>query len=160
MNAEITKAMNRNNEKHPIHDWWRKNGRKVCRVVLFPIWYPLRVWERLRSEWHFMQNAKHPWSDERANEILSYYVPRNCSWDEEIQELYFFDNGLGWSMNQAKKYLKRKDRRWWNKFNGWTGGRIREYLLNTFELEGFTKVLGDCSGGWIEIHFKKIEERA
>lgn len=160
MNPEVIKAMNRENEKHPVRDWWRKNGRQICRVVLFPIWYPMRLWERLRSKWYVAQNAKHPWSDERANEILSYYVPRNCSWNEEEQELYFFDNGLGWAMSHAKKHLKRKDRRWWNKFNGWTGGKIREYLINRFELEGFAKEVGNCSDGWTEISFKKIEERA
>ena len=82
-------------------------------------------------------------------------MPRKCSWDEENQELYFFDNGYGWSMNHAKKYLKRKDRRFWKKFNC----LIREYLLNTFELEGFSKEIDCCDNGWTEIYFKKNEER-
>ena len=156
MNAEIIKAMNRKNEKHPIRDWWHKNGYKVARVVLFPIWGCVWAHNKIKSK----LNAQIEWSDERANEILSYYVPRKCSWDEETQELHFFDNGYGWSMCSAKKRLKFKDRRFWNKFGGWAGGKIREYLLNTFELEGFTKELGDCSDGWTEIYFKKIEERA
>lgn len=152
MNAEIIKAMNRKNEKHPVRDWWKKNGYKVLRVVLFPVW---------GCEWASEKmNAQVVWSDERANEILSYYVPRMCEWDEETQELYFFHNSYGWSMNFAKKHLKRKDRRFWNKFRGWTGGKIREYLLNTFELEGFTKELGICEDGRTEIFFKKNEERA
>ena len=156
MNAEIIKAMNRKNEKHPIRDWWHKNGHKVMRVVLFPIWIP--VWAVDKIKYRMYDRTK--WSDERVNEILSYYVPRKCSWNEESQELYFFDNGYGWSMCYAKKHLKFKDRRFWNKFNGWNGGEIRWYLLDTFELEGFTKELGNCEDGWTEIYFKKIEERA
>lgn len=156
MNIEIMKAMNRKNKKHPIRDWWRKNGYKIMRVVLFPIWGCMWACDKIKSK----LNAQQVWSDERVNEILSYYVPRNCLWNEEDQELYFFDNGYGWLMSHAKKHLKRKDRRWWNKYKGWTGGKIREYLLNTFELEGFTKELGNCSDGWTEISFKKIEERA
>lgn len=151
MNTEILKAMNRKHEKHPVRDWWGKNGYKVMRVVLFPIWGC--VWAKDKIEEKL--NAQQVWSEERAHEILSYYVPRKCSWNEEEQELYFFDNGYGWSMCYAKKRLKRKDRRWWENFNGWTGGRIRDYLLNQFELEGFTKELGNCSDGWTEISFKK-----
>lgn len=160
MNAEIIKAMNRKNEKHPIRDWWRKTGQNVMIVVLFPIWAPFWALGWARDKIKSKMYARIEWSDERANEILSYYVPRKCSWNEEDQELYFFDNGYGWSMCYAKKRLKFKDRRFWKKFNGWTGGKIREYLLNTFELEGFTKELGNCSDGWTEIYFKKIEERA
>ena len=154
MNTEIIKAMNRKNEKHPVRDWWRKNHYKVKRIVLFPIWVLVGAYDKINNN----LNAHTVWSDERANEILSYYVPRKCSWDEENQELYFFDNGYGWSMGCAKKYLKFKDRRFWNKFKSWYGGEIREYLLNTFELEGFTKEVGDCSDGWTEIWFKKNEE--
>ena len=90
MNAEIIKAMNRKNEKHPIRDWWKKNGRKVVRVTLFPVW----VLDRLNNKWYAMKDAKHAWSDERVNEILNYYVPRKCSWNEEEQELYFFDGSF------------------------------------------------------------------
>jgi hypothetical protein len=156
MNTEIIKAMNRKNEKHPIRNWWHKNGHKVMRIVLFPVWIP--VWAVDKIKYRMYDRTK--WSDERANEILSYYVPRTCSWSEESQELYFFDNGYGWSMCYAKKYLKFKDRRFWNKFNGWNGGEIRWYLLDAFELEGFTKELGNCEDGWTEIYFKKNEERA
>ena len=156
MNAEIIKAMNRKNEKHPIRDWWRKNGYKVWRVVLFPIWVPVWAKDKIKSK----LNARIEWSEERVKEILNYYVPRECFWNEEKQELYFFDNGYGWSMYCAKKHLKIKDRAFWNKYRGWTGGKIREYLLNTFELEGFTKELGCCADGWTEIYFKKIEEKA
>ena len=42
MNPEVIKAMNRKNEKHPVRDWWKKNGYMVWRVVLLPIWLPMR----------------------------------------------------------------------------------------------------------------------
>ena len=114
MNTEIIKAMNRKNEKHPVRDWWNKNGYKVMRVVLFPVWGCEWASEKIKDK----MDAQVVWSDERANEILSYYVPRKCEWDEENQELYFFDNGYGWQMCSAKKYLKFKDRRFWNKMHG------------------------------------------
>ena len=154
MNDEVIKAMNRKNEKHPVRDWWKKNDYKVKRIVLFPVWVLVGAYDKINNN----LNAHTVWNDERANEILSYYIPRKCSWDEETQELYFFDNGYGWSMNLAKKHLKRKDRRFWNKYKGWYGGEIRDYLLNRFELEGFTKELGHCEDGRTEIIFHKIDE--
>ena len=156
MNAEVIKAMNRKNEKHPIRDWWKKNDYKILRVIFFPIWGCVWIKDKINNK----INAQIVWNEERVNEILSYYVPRKCSWNEEDQELYFFDNGYSWSINIAKKYLKFKDHLFWNKYRGWIGGKIREYLLNTFELEGFTKELGCCEDGWTEIYFKKIGERA
>ena len=58
----------------------------------------------------------------------------------------------------AKKYLKRKDRRFWNVHEGWAGGNIRSYLINNFELDGFAKEIGDCYDGWTEITFTMIEK--
>ena len=154
MNAEIIKAMNRKNEKHPVRDWWKKNGYKVLRVVLFPVWGCEWIYDKIESK----LNARIKWSDERINEILNYYIPRRCSWNEEEQELRFFDNGYGWHTNYNKRLLKLKDRRFWKKYIGWVGGEIREYLLNKFEIEGFTKEIGCCEDGWTEIIFHKINE--
>lgn len=153
MNPEVIKAMNRKKEKHPIRDWWKKNGYMVWRVVLFPIWYPMRVWERLWNKCYAALNARQVWSEERANEILSYYIPRRADWDDKEKTFFFFDNGMGWCLHSARKYLKWKDRRWWKKFCGVWGGKIRIYLINDFEMEGFTKEFGDCSESWTEINF-------
>ena len=50
MNAEIIKAMNRKNEKHPVRDWWKKNGYKVLRVVLFPVWGCMWAGEKIKGK--------------------------------------------------------------------------------------------------------------
>ena len=155
MNPEVIKAMNRKNEKHPVRDWWKKNGYKVWRVVLLPIWLPMQWLEKVKSK----VNVRIKWSEERANEILSYYIPRRADWDDKEKTFFFFDNGMGWSLRSAKKYLKWKDRRWWKKFCGFWGGKIRIYLIHDFEMEGFTKEHGDCSEGWTEVNFILKEGR-
>ena len=148
MNKEVLKAMNKKEKKHSFRKWWNKNGYKVNRVIFFPIWICAIIVEKIQKN----LNARQKWSEARANEILSYYIPRRANWNAEDKTFYFFDNGMGWG-KLAKKYLKRKDRRWWNLHKGWSGGKIRDYLLNEFELEGFTKEIGNCYDGWTELIF-------
>ena len=39
MNAEVIKEMNKKETKFDkARKWWNKNGYKVMRVILFPIW--------------------------------------------------------------------------------------------------------------------------
>lgn len=154
MNKEITKAMNRKEKKRAFHKWWKKNGYKVMRVVLFPIWVGTIIYERTQR-WI---NARNRWNSTRADEILSYYIPRRAEWDNEDKSFYFFDNGMGWCLGYSKKFLKLKDRRFWYNNCGCWGSNIRTYLINEFELEGFTKEVSDCSGGWTEITFTMIEK--
>ena len=154
-NKEVAKAINKKeNRFNAIKKWWDKNGYKVMRVVLFPIWWGIKAKEKI----NYYLNSREKWSEERVKEILNYYVPRFADWDEENKCFYFFDNGYGWSIGLAKKYLKRKDRRFWNIHNGLGGGMIRSYLIYEFELEGFEKEVGDCSEGWTEITFRMIEK--
>lgn len=155
MTSEVIKAMNKKKIKtNAIRKWWNKNGYKVMRVILFPIWIGIVLKDKIESH----LNSKCGWSNERANEILSYYIPRKADWEAEDKCFYFSDNGYGWSMHMAKRYLKRKDRRFWNIHIGWAGGKIRSYLINDFELEGFKKEIGCCRDGWTEISFKLIEK--
>ena len=154
MNNEVIKAMNRKPTKaHNVKKWWSKNGYKVMRVIFFPVWAV--VWSKEKIT-HWL-NAHTEWSENRVVEILNYYIPRYAEWDKEKKSFYFFDNGYGWSMHFAKKYLKLKDRRFWKKYANWSGSRIRDYLLYVFELEGFTKELGDCHDGWTEVTFTMNE---
>lgn len=153
MNKETIKAMNKKPTKlDAIKKWWSKYGYIVLRVLLFPVW--AFVWSREKIEAYIYKRTE--WSEERAAEIFNYYIPRRSEWDADTKEFYFFDNGMGWGMGLAKKYVKLKDRRFWKKYAGAWGYQMRKYLINTFELEGFTKELGDCSD-YTEITFKMIE---
>ena len=155
MNEEAIKVMNKKETKNDaIRKWWNKNGYKVMRVILFPIWLGIKAKEKIEA----YLNSKCEWSDERAQEILNYYVPRKAEWDAESKSFYFADNGMGWGMKCHKKKLKLRDRRWWNCNRGFSGGKIRAYLIEKFEMEGFEKIVGDTCDGWTEIAFKLIEK--
>ena len=155
MNNEIIKAMQgkKEHKEHKARKWWRKNGYKVLRVVFFPLWFGNRAWEEINKR----LNNKQEWNEERASEILNYYIPRRAKWNEKEQCFYFFDNGLGWNYHLAKRYLKRKDRRFWKVNCTWWGGKMRTFMINKFELEGFTKKIGVCDEGWTEITYYLIK---
>ena len=152
MNKEVTKAMNKKETKiDTVLKWWNKSGYKVMRVLLFPLWWGICIKDKVN---HYL-NKKEVWSEERATEILNYYIPRSSEWDDEKKEFFFFDNGYGWNFRLAKKYLKRKDYAFWKKFGSSWCLEIREFLVKYFELEGFTKeVVEDYYGTDTEIIFK------
>ena len=155
MNKEIIKAMNKKeNKMDEIRRWWSKNGYKIIRVVLFPLWCGIKAKDKITS----YLNSREEWSEERVKEILNYYIPRKAEWDVENKCFDFFDNGYGWSMCYAKKYLKRKDRRFWSIYGECFGGKVRSYLIDEFELDGFEKKVYDCYDGRTEISFTMIEK--
>ena len=156
MNKEIIKAMNKKEVKpNNIKKWWRKNSYKVARVVFFPIRWSICLKENIE----IYLNSRNEWSEERANEIFNYYIPRKAEWSEEEKTFFICHNWFGWYFDSAKKHLKFKDRRFWKLHNYGGGGDLRRYLINEFELEGFTKEIGDCAMGWTEVCFRLIEKQ-
>lgn len=156
MNNEVIKAMNKKETKiDKIRKWWGKNGYKVMRVILFPIWWGIKAKEKIDA----YLDSRNTWSEKRANEILSYYIPRNAEWNAKNKSFYFYDNGMGWDMKGHQKTIKLKDRRWWKKYTRVWGGKVRTYLIEKFELEGFEKTVENtydfCE---TEVTFKMIEK--
>lgn len=159
MNKEVIKAMNKKEEKETtikkIKKWWNKNGYKILRVILFPVWGCVVVKEKY-NQWIVKKNK---WNEERAKEILDYYVPRSSEWNEETKSFYLFDNGYGWgSKYNIKKYINRKDRNFWKVNCGTFGSNMRKFLIDKYELEWFNKKTLDCSDGYTEIIFKLNED--
>ena len=67
MNAEIIKAINKKNKKHPFRKWWNKNGYKVMRVIFFPIWIGIVAKNKINK----YLISRQEWSNERAEQILN-----------------------------------------------------------------------------------------
>ena len=148
MNNEVIKAMNKHTHKTSnFKKWWEKNGYIILRIIFFPLWIYLIISEKTR----LWLDSRNKWDETRADEILNYYIPRCAKWNNEEKTFYLFDNGYGWWMH--KKYIKLKDRRFWKLHAKHYGGEVRDYLLEHFELEGFTKKIGDYYNGNTEVTF-------
>ena len=151
MNKEVIKAMEKKEESsfNNFRKWLSRNRQKILRVILFPIYIITILCDKHKK----MVRKANPWNEARAEEILNYYIPRSSDWSDEEKDFYYFNNGIGWNICYAKKYLKRKDRNFW-KYNY---NQIRRYLIEKFELEGFVKEVGECGDGWTELNFKLID---
>lgn len=153
MNAEVIKAMTgKETKREKFSKWWNKNGYKVMRVVFFPLWISIKGIEKFTD----YLPSRHKWSEARAKKILNYYIPRVSDWSAKDKSFYFFDNGMGWSINRKK--IKFRDKGWWNVFRGFSGGSIRDYLIKDFELEGFEKIINNDYTYVTDITFKMIEK--
>lgn len=147
MNKEILKAIEDKQKKHLFREWWGRNGYKVMRVILFPIWIYVEISDRIKA-WNYERTT---WDEKRADEILQHYIPKRSDWLPEEKAFWFFDNGYGWEIWSAKRFLKRKDHLFWRKFH-W---EIEKYLINKFELEGFEKEDLNPHGTDTEIIFRQ-----
>lgn len=156
MNKETFKAIKKKNQPSkltPLKNWWKKYNYIVFRIIFFPIWIIILSYNKINK----YLDSRAQWDEERADKILNYYIPRRSDWNEEDKTFYFFDNGYGWMIESAKRFLKLKDRRFWQNNSYTWGGLIRDYLIKNFELEGFTKKVID-EKDYTEIIFEMIRE--
>jgi hypothetical protein len=154
MNKEAIKMMNKKpkqkKEPNAFQKWWKKNRYIIFRIILFPIW--ICVWSAEKIEhWRYINNQ---WDSARAKTLLDYYIPHRAKWDVETKTFRLCHNDYGWTIKSAKKYLRLSDRKFWAVNTGWVGGELRKYLVESYELDGFTKkVIEDDWNGFIDIEF-------
>lgn len=151
MNKEVMKVIEKKKKNEAImkiihkkkckaNHWWYKNKDKITRIIIFPV----HCIDYLKDVINEYLDKKQTWNENRAIEILNYYVPRYSDWDEKNKCFYFSDTGMGWHIWNAKKYLRRKDRRFWKVYSKVYGGAMRDFLINNFQLSGFTKHVYEC----------------
>lgn len=132
MNKEVAKIIKEKEKEKTFKKFWQKNGYKIFKIIFFPIWLFFRIQEKINKK----LNSREIWSESRANEILTYFVPRYSEWDKEEEALFYYNNSAyGSGKRFTRKYIKRKDRRFW-RLNYL---KILGYLIEKFELEGFIK---------------------
>ena len=129
-------------EKSKFSKWWDKNGYKVMRIILFPIW--IVVWLKEKYNNKKIKNCK--WSEKRAKEFCDKYLPIFCSKTDE--GFYFYNNGYGFS----SKRLKHKDRL----FASCYKYKILDYIVKNYAIDGYMKEnLSDMVYGNYEVNFIK-----
>lgn len=152
MNKETLKAINeKSKEPSKIKKWWKKNKYKVLEIIFSPIRAIYFLSQKI-SNW---LDSRVEWNEERAIKILDYYVVNYSKWNEKDKTFDFFDTGIGWTYKKnIKVFVKRKDRRFWKLHYR----KIKEVLVNKYELEGFSKEVCDYDYSTVSILFTMQEE--
>ena len=166
MNKEIAKAITKKNklndwyrkqykknskkEESKWRNWLRKNRHIIFRVILFPVWFAVIFAEMIDR----VLDSRTLWCEERANKILQNFVLDVAIWERENQTLYLADFCYDWRFEWVKYHIKKKDYRFYRLYED----RMRLYLIESFMLDGFTKVVRNCENNCVEILFKIKQE--
>lgn len=146
MKTSTEKILARKEKELAIKEWWAKNRYKVNRVILFPLWVSVEIYNKRKEK-----RYKHEkWDKKRADTFLQYYILKAARWDKESNSLYFWKSCYS---KPEKKFVKRKDRT----FVLYYWFKIQDYLIDEFKLEEFTKIIETNDTNWVEIFFKEMK---
>lgn len=138
MNDKLIKAKEKHDKKHPIKSWWRKNGYKIMRVILFPIWISYEIKTRLKDKWYkeleFSPEVCKAYLDKVLPGMVAHYCEdakcfliSNTDDMGDIQFCYF------WQSSQINK----KYESFFLKFTR----LCEEYILNNYQIDGYQKMV-------------------
>lgn len=143
MKNTFDKAMNAPDRKS------RKRYQYKELYTYHAIFYPLVV-----AVWwldHMVEAIKNSsrWSADRTYRILSYAFPRHATINKESGEIYRYIRSWGFYW---KSHAKWYDKWYCEKYNN----KITEFLFNSFEMDGYEKIVDKEDRDWTLVIFKKL----
>lgn len=130
--------------RNPVCEWWGRNGYKVWRVVLFPVWAV--IWSKNKIEEKRYNALK--WDDERATTILDKTLPSLLDKDED-GTLWYFSDWRPYFYN--RRGIHGKNKRFAYKYNA----TICEFLFEKYQIEGYEKTIEKVTYNVCAIKFRK-----
>lgn len=138
---KVTKAKNRK-EENRFFKWYAKNKYTVCKTIFFPLYFAIKLKEKYDS---YLYN-KYKWSEEQAKEFCDVILPKQCEKTEN--GFYLYNNYYNFYIKGEKKKYKIFDRRYHSK--------IIKYITDTYQIEGYEKIVLQKDYYGIEVEWNKI----
>lgn len=114
-----------------------------------PIWLafliPIAILEEALKNW---ADNNRKWSTKKADRILRYAFPNRAEVNHEEQTIGKYIRS--WWFNWAT-YAKWYDKKWCKKFNN----ELKQYCIEEFEMEGYTKIVAVEDDEWTWVAFQK-----
>ncbi len=127
MSKSFEKARKR--EERKKSSWYIvRIGQYKCCFLLVPLIPIVRGWEKMEN-WKYKRLT---WSEEKAQKILNYLLPKLISWDSD-EERYFYNvrGRLAWT-----KKSRPWHREWISKFEL----ELQEFIKDKYENDKYIKL--------------------
>lgn len=132
-------------EKPNRKPWYVIKTKKWECHILLAFLIPIVMLGDALKEWA-QRNRK--WSTKRANRVLRYAFPNRAEVNTEERTIgkYIRSWWFSWST-----YARWYDKKWCKKFND----KLKEYCIEEFEMEGYTKIVEIEDDEWTWVAFQK-----
>ena len=141
LTTEQNKVKFQNNK---LFKWWRKNDYKVWRVVLFPIWICVYVYDKYKD----YRYKSLTFSEEYCKKCIDKILPKLVAYYNEDPKCILISNcnDYGYIMfedlcgifsNYAEKHGCKKEIRFTSKFSDLT----KKYIIEEHEIDGYNKMV-------------------
>jgi hypothetical protein len=137
MNNSIIKAKEKADKKHPIRSWWSKNNYKVLRVIFFPAW----IYYILREKYKDKNYASLTYTPELCKKYLDKVLPNMVAhYCEDAKIFLISDSDDMGDIEFYDFWQYRKQNKKYKKFFVKFEYKIKEYILNEYEIDGYSKM--------------------
>ena len=144
MDKKLLKAKAKRDKKRPVRTWWRKNGYKVWRVVLFPTWIYYAARDKRKEKTYKELQFSPELCRAYLDKVLPDMVAREC---EDVNCFLISDSenmgDIELSFLYDSRSIKEKYRRFFSRFRT----QVKDYVLNEYTIDGYDKT---TITNWVE----------
>ncbi len=147
---EIEKRVGKKNKKS-FRKWWNKNGYIAVQIVLWPISIPVTLYAIFRDKRKKKIKESLTFSNELCKKYLDKMIPVLVAKLCDESDVFLISNSRGdfgdidfWDFHQ---YSKRKTKMFFGKFHS----EVRKFILNEYQIDGYSKRILNNPKEWREI---------
>jgi hypothetical protein len=128
--------------------WWKKNKHKIARVVLFYIWIPILLHEKIKNT----RYKNLTYSNDTTQKYLDKVMPKLVYHYEEDPNLILFHDtedfgGIRFYWDLCSNWMRKtfkKETRYFGKFNK----EVKNYIIQEYNIDGYKKMILSNWADW------------
>ena len=138
MDKKLLKSKAKRDKKRPMRTWWRKNGYKVWRVILFPAWIYYTLKDKRTEKTYKELQFSPELCNKYLNRVLPDMVAREC---EDINCFLISDSESMGDIELSYLYDSRSIKEKYRRFFGRVRNQVKEFILNEYTIDRYETVI-------------------